>query len=136
MYAWWLKRTKRGFKIFFRKIFFSKFSTQNFRKTSIYFCPFLVKYSINLVSLQCSIGVGMHVMAQNDHNTILLKWVKKSFKISPPKKFKNSIFWAQKWSKIGLYCGHFAQLYASLGQMIGPCAAMRDFGFKIRFGPF
>ena len=51
-------------------------------------------------------------------------------------------FWAQKidflnflgenfWNFIspiskGLYCGHFAPLYASLGRQMSPCAAMRS----------
>ena len=50
------------------------FSNPKFSK-NLYFLPFLVKNSINLVSLQSSIGVGVRVIAQNDHNTTLLKWV-------------------------------------------------------------
>ena len=74
------KCQKRVQKFFSKKIFFDPKFSKN-----LYFWPFLVKNSINLVSLQCSIGVGMHVMAQNDHNTILLKWVKKISKFLPPK---------------------------------------------------
>ena len=88
------KCQKRVQKFFSKKNFFDPKFSKN-----LYFWPFLVKNSINLVSLQSSIGVGMRAIAQNDRNTILLKWVKKNQNFAL-KKFKNSIFWAQKWSKM------------------------------------
>ena len=89
--------SKEGAKNFSKKFFFDPKFSKN-----LYFWPFLVKNSINLVSLQSSIGVGMRAIAQNDRNTILLKWVKKNFKISPPKKSKIRFFGpknGQKWPK-------------------------------------
>ena len=44
------------------------------------------------MSLQSSIDVGIHVIAQNDHNTILLKWVKKFSKFLPSKMQKLDFF--------------------------------------------
>ena len=70
-----------------------KFFDPKFSK-NLYFWPFLVKKSINLVSLQSSIDVGMHVIAQNDHNTILFKWAKKIPKLLSPKI--QIIYWGPK----------------------------------------
>ena len=43
----------------------------------------MIENSINLVSLQSSIGVEMRLIAQTDRNTIVLKWVEKW--VVPPK---------------------------------------------------
>ena len=61
-------RSKLGFKFCWRRKLFY-FWSQKYR-FYLYFWPFLVKNSINPVSLQSSIDVGMHIIAQNDHNTI------------------------------------------------------------------
>ena len=81
-------------KFFSKKNFFfgPKFSK------NLYFWRLLVKSSTNLVSLQSSIAVWMRAIAQNDHNTILLRWVKNNFKILPSKTQKNC--WAQNWQKM------------------------------------
>ena len=61
------------------------------------FWPFLTKNSRNLVSLQSSIDVGKRAIAQNDRNTILMKWVKKFKKFRP--KNNKTCFLAKKSPK-------------------------------------
>ena len=83
-----LKNPQKYNKNFGKKNFIEKiFSTQKCRETSIFghFWSSEPK-SINLVSLRSSIDVRMHIIAQNVHNTILLKWVKKISKSPPPPK--------------------------------------------------
>ena len=62
------KCQKRIHKIFSENIF----SDPKFSK-NLYVRSVLVKNSINIVSLQSSIELGMRAIAQNDHNTTLLK---------------------------------------------------------------
>ena len=92
MYVWWVNKSTKLFPKFWQKKIFPKKFSEKF-----YFWPFLVKNSINLVSLQSSIDVGMHTIAQNDRNKILLKWVN-FFQNFSPQKFKKFIF--SKMSKM------------------------------------
>ena len=78
------KKCQKRVKIFFQK---NLFQPKIFEKPL-----FLVKNSINTVSQQSSIDVGMRAIAQNDHNAILLKWAKKNFKILPSKIQKIDFF--------------------------------------------
>ena len=95
------KKFQKRIQKFFSKKFFW---TQNLRKT--YFWPISVKNFINLVSLQSSTGVGMRAIAQNDRNTILLKYAKIFFKISLLKNSKNRFFgqkMTKKWQKSKIF---------------------------------
>ena len=78
---------KEGANFFSENFFFDPKFSKN-----LYFSLFLVKNSVNLVSLKGSIDVGMHVIAQNDHSTILLKWANFFFSKIFLQKFKKSIF--------------------------------------------
>ena len=77
----------------FSKIFFEKFFDQKHSKT-LNFWPFLFKNSIYLVSLQSSIDIGTCAIAQNDRNTILMKWAKKIKYFTP--KIQEIDFLAKK----------------------------------------
>ena len=57
---------KLSVKNFFKKIILHPKFSEN-----LDFWLFLVKNSINPVSLQNSINLGMHAITQNDYNTIL-----------------------------------------------------------------
>ena len=86
-----------GTKNFFEKNFFGP---TIFKKPL--FLAILVENSINLVSLHSSIDVGMHVVAQNYHNTILLKGGEKNSKFLTPKIQKINFFGpknGKKWPK-------------------------------------
>ena len=45
-----------------------------------------------LLCMERFFDLERRAIAQNDRNTILLKWVEKNFKISPPKNTKNQFF--------------------------------------------
>ena len=91
-----LKIHKIIFEILVKKIFEKYFFRPKIFENPI----FLAKSSINLVSLQSSMGVGMRAIAQNDRNTTLLKWATQFFKISPPpQKSKNRFFRLENGNK-------------------------------------